>query len=411
MKQVYLRLIQGLLRSAFALAVSLLPVESLALEYQKLHTFEVAEEDVLQEEHWIIANSGIVHGRLEQDLFISSDELQLTGVFEKDLWALAGTLEFSGTVNESLRAVGDQLKLVQGSIDSTLTAMGVSINVSEELQVTRDAVLIGEDVIVQGRIDGNILILAKRATLKGQVGGNARIIAEDIEILSGAKIAGDLVYSSSEELILSPAVELGGELKKKAFAGFRLPRPTPQQIATRQILFCVAAFIASLPLFVLFPNYVSRCLRLARGDVWKCSMAGLVGFCLMPMLGFFAFLSLIGIPLSLVIFCVYATLVYLSKPIVALALGSMLFKASTQGPIRRIFSTLFIGLVLLYILFAIPIVGGTMWFLASIIGLGAMLLSLFGHDLLKPTDPSTQEEQKTENALEHSANDTRIDEP
>lgn len=93
-----------------------------------------------------------------------------------------------------------------------------------------------------------------------------------------------------------------------------------------------------------------------------------------PGLAFVSFATVIGIPLGLtLLFVVIPALTFLGYLVAGAAVGSMLgsrlFASGTDG---HRFAPIVIGLVTLQVVTGLPVIGGLLGFMASLVGVGAL---------------------------------------
>ena len=166
------------------------------------------------------------------------------------------------------------------------------------------------------------------------------------------------------------------------------PTPTTKQMVIVQAFLYFCAIMTAIPFMGVFSGFTGRSVRALREAPWKCGITGFIAFCLMPMVGFFVLLTIVGIPLGVLLFGFYAALVYLSKIIVALTVGGVILRRRGHQPFGRVFTALSFGLVLLYFLSSLPLVGMFFWLLTVMLGLGAMVLViLFGRSFIATEPP------------------------
>ncbi len=361
-----------------------------AIEFKRVDTFRLEPGNTQTEELWLAAQSASVHGTVKDDLMVFADTIVVSGAMQSDVWALGGqslTLLKEASVAQHARLLSQRIE-VEGRIGRSLCAAGNSIQIGTNAVIKGDAALAGENVIVSGQIGGGLKAVGVNVTLGGRIGGNVRVIADDIVVMPGAVIDGDLTYTSSKDLFLDRKVVLGGQLIRKEIAPEAAAPETPVQdvILVRAFLYLCALAVA-LPFVGIFPHYTGRAVRLARQAGWRCLFAGFAAFCLMPMVSVFAFFTFIGIPLSILLLLNYVTMVYLSKIVVALVIGGMLLRRGGPQPFSRVFTALSLGLILYYALTAIPGAGAVVWLLTVFLGLGALVLAIF----LRPIETESPE--------------------
>lgn len=370
-----------MMRRFLALALLLCAAaDASATQFRKAEDYVLPEDQSAAEELWLLADTVDVRGTTDDDFFAAGNELTFSGEARSDVWAAGESVTFLGHGTHHVRLAGRTLT-VNGRIDRGLAAAGNALTVSSETVVGGDALLAGESVVSGGRIGGNLRVVARSATVGGGIGGNLRVVGEDIVIMPGTEIGGSLTYTSSKELVLDRSVKLGGELiRKELQAGEARAAPSLEQVLLTQGFLYLCALFVGIPFAALFPRFTGRAVRLLRQGPWKCLLTGVVACCLMPMVAFFALLTVVGLLFSVLLVQAYIFLLYLAKIIVALALASAILRRRGPQPFSRVFTALSLGLVLLYVLVALPAVGVFVWLLIVLFGLGALVLAVFSSD-------------------------------
>jgi cytoskeletal protein CcmA (bactofilin family) len=381
-------ILAGLLLAAFALAAP-------AIEYDHTDDFTVPPGQTIETESWVLAQRATINGTAADDLFLLCMSTGiLSGRFENDLWCMSPSITLDGEVIDHARLMA-QTVLVDAPIGSTLAAVGSTVRAGGNTQVGGDTVLVGENVIFEGTAQGRLLMVANRASLNGHVHRSTRIIADDIVVLPQTVIEGDLVYTSGRELILDDAVTLKGELRRSdvdAWAGTRQDEAGTswQQRLVLQMYFCAGALLTALVWVALFPRFHAQTVHRARSSGWRCILTGLVALILIPMLATTIIALVVGIPLGLLILLAYAFCIYIGKTVAATALGFALLRQQPATSYGRTISAAMVGLVIIYLLAAIPQLGFAIWFVTTVIGMGAMVLTLASLRSTKETTPTAQ---------------------
>ena len=370
------------------LVLSLLPAAS-GLKIENVDPYVLDKEASLGEETWIFSNKVSFEGETKEDLFIAANAVLLDGTMRNDVWVAANSIYCSAKILDHARFMASRTLSFEGHVGSSLTAFADTISIGKNATVQGTAALAGQNVIVEGQVKGKLSIMAYHATLSGKFMGDVRIVAEDIIVMPGTEIKGNLTYTSSRDLFLDEKVLLTGQLVKKNIqtAPLASAKPSVNQAFALQSFLFLSALIVGLPFAGMFPQFTGRTVRLIRQSSWKCGIAGIVAFCLIPMIGLFAVATLIGLSLGLILLTAYFTCLYLCKIFMALALGGFLLRRRGPQSFRTVFSAMSIGLVLLYMLYALPVAGSVIWLFATLVGLGGMVLALFGHGEPEPIPP------------------------
>ena len=319
-----------------------------------------AGETLADEACWIAYRLDF-HGQAARDLWlIATSDVQFAGESCGDLRVLANSAVLTGVAQQNLLAYANGLQLTSNSV------------------VRGQAALFGTALICEGTVEGDAWILAKSVTLGGRWAGNVRIHASEIRIAPGTTIAGNLVYTSPKTLVYDASVAIAGTVTQTQV----MPQSTfAGRIAWHGYLF-LAALLVGLPFVGLFPLQIGGAVRNLRASPWRVLIAGVLTLLLGPFLIAFAFMTILGIPLALLLGALYLALLYLSHIVIALWLGHMLLRAPGPQTFARVLAALITGLFLLYFSAAVPGVVSFVLLPVLVLGTGALVLTLWRRPIL-----------------------------
>lgn len=373
------------------LAVFVLLVSSVSAHAVQIVTadgFKLGHGETVTNEIWVLAPNVSVGGTVKDDLFAACaggktglGNARLSGTFQNDVCVFGSAIDFSGTAAEHARFLAGEITM-GGKVGISALAIANTVTLTTNSVIDGDAVLVGQSVVVAGNIHGNLRVLANTATFNGIIDGDVRIAADDIILMPGTKISGDLVYTSAKDLFLDPGkVELVGQLVRKEIV--TVPPPTIYDVFVSQAYLYLCALVAGIPFIALFPHFTGRAVRHVRQSAWKCALVGVVALCLIPMTCLFVFFTIIGIPLGLLLLLTYGIMIYLSKVIVALGIGGIVLRRHGPQPFGRVFTALSLGLIAIYIMTALPYgIGSIAVFVVVLMGLGGMVLAIFSSQVV-----------------------------
>lgn len=310
---------------------------------------------------------------LPEESLLMATRLELHGQAQQDLWLLAtADIQFHGDAQDDLR-LATRSAILDGTARKNLIAYANGLHLTTNSVVHGEALLLGANVICEGRVNGPAFVLAKSITLGGHWGGNVRIQANEIRVVPGTQIAGDLIYSAAKPLVYDPSVTIGGNVVERD-----LPVPTASwadRLTLHGYLF-LAALLAGMPFVGFFPLYTGVAVRNLRVAPLRALMVGGLTLLLGPFLFVFLLVSAIGIPLALLLGALYAALAYLGHIVVALWIGHLLLRRDGPQSFARVLTTLAAGLFVIYFLSALPGAASFLLLLAVLPGLGALLMAL-----------------------------------
>ena len=348
-----------------------------AISFISTNIYAIAEEATVTDEQWVSAVTATTEGTFKKDLFImAGGELLLNGTYEGNVWgANSAAAKMSGTCRRNVRLIGKTVRL-DGSVNGNAMVLADTISITTNTVVAGSMKLFGNSIVLEGTTKGNVAITASRMiTLSGIIEGNVEITAVppcDIILQRDTRIGGNLTYTASKELVPAEGL-VAGELKRS------LPQPAPAfskpQLISRLMWF-FAAFLAGVPFISLFPMTTAIASQLVRTSPWKCLWVGALCALALPMFGVMCISSIIGIPLGALLFGGWAFMVYTSRMIMGLVIGTMVLRSKSTS-IGRVLLAMFTGLAIIYAAASIPAISLSVHITFISMGTGALLLGLF----------------------------------
>ncbi len=368
-----------------------------ATDFLATNVYRVAAGQTITDEQWVAAGIAETDGIFKNDLFISSGgQLALNGTYEGNIWGAAGgDATLGGRCERNVRLAGKSVR-IDGSIDGNVIAIAETIIATTNAVIGGNARLIGTSIILEGSIKGNASITAARVvTLGGTIGGDARVNAPDILFSRETHIGGDFSYSADKELMPAEGV-LGGELER--IVPQSQPLFSTARLASRAMWF-LAAFLAGVPFIAFFPMTTAMASQLARKAPWKCLLVGFLASGALPVIGLVCASSIIGIPLGALALASWGIMLYLSRIIVGLVLGTSILR-STGASISRVLLAMALGLAIIYLTTMVPSIGVPVQIAVAWMGMGALILAMIQKRRLiirVPDELKQLEELKQEN--------------
>jgi len=357
-----------------------------ATEFIQTNTFVLSKGEELPAELWLLAGRITLEGEVQDDVFLfavteslfdqeeGAGDVSLSGEFQNDVWAVGNTIELTGAIQDHARLLARTIT-ISGSIANSALLFGNTIQLAKNSELKSDTWLIGEDLFAEGQVHGKLTLLGKNVTLSGTFAKDVSLTAQDIVVLPGTEIMGDLIYRSSSDLVLDSNVILHGNLVKEAVSD-KQATPFGSSIFFQFMLFFGALLAGAVFLF-LFPAFTEQAASKVRHSIWTCLFVGFITFFLLPMIVFFATISIVGIPLGVLLTLFFFILIYLSKIIMAVMVGALVIRRANQRTFSSMFFPLLTGLILLYVGVSAGLAGLAIWFFVTFAGLGAILLTLF----------------------------------
>ncbi len=282
--------------------------------------------------------------------------------------------------NEDQVIIGQSFTLEAGErLNGNLAVVGGSVDIEEDATLAGDMAVFGGSVAVAGRVMGDIVAF----------GGS-------VELTDDANIRGDVVVLGGT-LTRAPGATIGGEVRETRgpaglFGGptapIVVPQPTPStpfrflfDMLMRTLgaigLSLVLATLAVLAV-VLLPKQTERVAQVLVEQPAMALAGGVLTWLVVAGLIVILAITICLAPIAVLIF-VLAALAWLLGWIAAgWLVGQRLlqaFKLKNPSPLVEAI----VGVLLITLLWrAIPCIGWLFWFVVSSLGLGAVVLALFG---------------------------------
>ena len=398
----------------------------------------VAQGEVVEDDLYVTANTIRVDGTIKGDLVAFGNLVIIgeTGVVEGDLLGAGQGVVVNGVVKDDVRMAGAVVTLGKtAQVGSDLLAAGYSIETASGSQVGQDVVAAGGVVELSGETNRNVKVAAGGFALNGVVGGDVTAdvgsaedvqqsfsplmfmpkvagMPEPVQISGGlslgpdAQVAGKLTYTSPQQTTIPSGKVVGGATYNPP------PTPTPEEAQakpqpatpvqkTTTWFLSLLRNLATLLLAGLLLSYFTPGLLRKGSQVikerplpsfgWGILMVASFFFALLAIFIFVVILAVIlglitlGDLLGTVIgvgIVSFSTVIlgfnlaasYISKILVGYLIGVLLFSRLKPDLIEHRFWPALVGILILVILVAIPVLGTILNILAVLVGLGALYL-------------------------------------
>ncbi len=370
----------------------------------------IAADEVIDDDLFLGGNIVEVNGTVKGDLFATGSEVVINGTVEGSLFIAGQTLEVNGQVDGSVYGGGYSLVVGPGTvINRNLYFGGFSLATEAGSTIGRGLYSGGYQFLLGGDVDRDVSVSGGALELDGNVGGD--LTAEVGE--PGSSVTPQMTGFPGAVRSVEPGfrqgdnAEVGGDLDVKMVAQQFDSDPQPsfagrilRAIATRIGEFIALLIVGGLFLW-LWPDMVERVSATVQARLLPSAGNGLLTFVAFWLLTLAAILAVIiatiagslltfgqlggriatlgggTIYLSVATFLFVVALV--TKMVVALLVGkTVLNQIASQTMEGRWGSAiaLLVGVLIYELIRAIPLLGWLVGILVTIVGLGAIYLTI-----------------------------------
>lgn len=395
-----------------------------ALQHTEGDTVSIGSGEVVDDDLYVVAETFTLDGTITGDLYVAGKTVSINGVVEGDIVAAGQTITLNGTANDDVRVAAAAVFLgPRAAIADDLIAATYSLEQQPKSHIGGNLLLASKQALLSGQIGQDVLAAVAGLDIQGQIGGNVQVEVGTLEdepsnqplsnvlklfpdfpsipvvpnglLLGGdARIGGNLSYRSEREMNVS-AEQVGGKIsytpvdgtmdqKKQKHAGDVVGRFI-YLVRRVVVLFLLGSLIAWLT-----PRFFYRLTGRVQEQPLTTLGWGIVVFlsliaAMVVAIVLFGLLAIIlGRPFLLVGF---ATLMggilgflvvasYLSKIIVGYVGGKLLVVRIRPDLVEQPWWALLVGLILIVLFLAIPILGNILNVLTVVAGFGALWLTV-----------------------------------
>lgn len=340
----------------------------------KLNKEEIADGNV-----YASCGDMTIDGVVNGDVVAVCKSITVNGTINGDLIAFSSDITINGEVKGSARIAGTNLN-INGTIGHNVNAAGTEIKLGPNSIVNWDVLVAGVNGSFNGTINGNLHGFISAAEVAGKIGKNINLQLDDkavggLLITKDAVVGGTLTYSGTKEArIESPSSIVGSVTRQET----KDTKNAPINVLSKLFYKLSALVLIGLVLVGLKKKGVLEVAKNIEKKWWQSALIGLAILVATPLIVFFFFLTVIGIPLALILLAVYLIALSLSVIFGAVLIGELLYKKILKKP-SNIFITLIIGLIIFTLLAGLPYIGMFVSFVFIISGLGALFLTIKNH--------------------------------
>lgn len=311
-----------------------------------------------------------VMGHLNDDLFSAAENLLINGSVSDDAIVAGRTITMRGSIGDMLMAAGETI-IIDGEVFGDLFAAGNEVRLAPNAKIHGNAALAGNEVIFEGgSIDGWLRVAGNEITLDGRVNNYVELYGNTFSFGDNYQPASKTYLTSTrkitrEELGNAPDdLTINIEEKETNWGGALL----------FSIWFYVAMLLVGFLVMVLFRETTADLYRFSTERYLRNTGIGLLLFIGIPIAIIVLLILVFTIPLSIILGMLYLLTLTFGFLLVALTLGTACIRyVKGEEAFSDFFWGLALGIILILLITAIPVVGGFLNLLLVFFGLGTLL--------------------------------------
>ncbi len=331
-----------------------------------------------------------VSGTIGNDLDIAGGEVESDANVTGDANFAGGDSRVGGTIGGMLNAASGHLE-IDAQVAGDAKLAGGYIEAGRYSTIAGSAEIVGGEVHLAGRISGPVNVEGGEIHLSGTFLDDVEVLAEEVYILDGTQISGELRIRSPREPVIADGATFGSydyEHERFNFGakdwehvefGPNFDFPT----GVFSLFIPGAAFLLAAFACLIAPGGCASVAARFRERPVVSGFIGFISFAMSPivmiMMTILLAITVVGILLIPIMWIIFWPFMLLCVGFGAIAVGDMIFNRrpdeKSLGLGMRLLST-FVVVAVFAALGAVPGVGALVGFLLLFIGLGAWVMSL-----------------------------------
>ncbi len=318
-----------------------------------------------------------IDGKIEGDVICASNNITVNGEVAGDIICASQNININGELAGDLRLAGENVT-INGQVEKNASVMCSKLNIGQEGKVGWDILVLGQTASVQGEVGRNIHGILSQIDVQGKIKENINLkLAPNkekdfipITVSENAVIGKNIRYTAGKKGVI-PDNAVAGEIQHQ----FPKTEWDFWSWGWKKIYSIFSAFIIGLILITLFKK---QTLEITENIINKPVPSVLWGVAVMfltPIIAFVLMVTFIGLPLALMLGALWLIAMFLSKVIVGIAVGLKIIKKK-ENKEKNLMLAMIMGIVLVYLVLSIPVIGFVLSIITIWLGLGGIWLSL-----------------------------------
>jgi hypothetical protein len=322
-------------------------------------TVTVATDETLPHDLYVTGGTIAVRGRIEGDLVVAGGTVDVSGPVGGDIAAAGGTVTIAGPVDGDVRVAGGTVT-VSGPVTRDLVAGAGTLNISAPARIGGDLIFGAGETNLAGTVAGGVLGSTGTYTKTGSIGGTERVeLSQQRErreasllsrLLDQVRRYLSIILFGGLLLWLAPRLfhRAASQLQERPLPSFGIGIVAAISVLVILVLLFIAMLVLSIPLGILGFG------RLVLTAILAAFLGG----------GILTFLFLLVI-------------LFVANAVVGYVIGRLLLSRTGDASLDRAAWALLLGVLIVVVLTALPVVGGILNVISVLFGLGAIVIAVW----------------------------------
>lgn len=342
----------------------------------------VPESRIIEGNYYVAGQNASIDGRITGDVYYAGQSLVINGRVDGDVIAASQSVSVNGTVGGNLRAAGSDIN-IRGTVERGVSVAGANVNIEKSARIGWDALMATANAQVRGEIGRSLLGAGANYNLNGTIArdvvlylnSNNKSKGAELNIGESAIIGGGVTYQSVSIANVAEKAQVKGAVVHKLSPSKPVQRPGAGGYLILLVISMLSALVVGLVLIKLWPRQIVNLAENMTDQFWPTLGWGFVTLTLMPLLALLLAVTVVGLRLAGLVMLGWVSLFMLSKIIASIVAGWWLVNKYWAAKKESLATSMVLGVIIMWIIFYIPIIGWLASLVAMWWGAGGMIMS------------------------------------
>ena len=367
--------ILGLISLLFAFVVPGYAIDVRKAEKGVKGSVSIAANETVDDTLIVFADSVNISGTVAGDLIAFARNVDIQGTVQGNVIGFAQRIDVAGNVEGDIFAFGQSIR-TDGLIGQNFWGFGQTVTLGKGARLIKDAIVFASNTYINGDVGRDAMVYSGTLDVSSRFGRDLRFAGGELLIHAPSVIGRNLdsMTKSAKEVKIDSGVTIGGK-KKAEFLKVGPSKYRTFGFYTKQAFRIGGGFLMGLLLYWIVPGMRRVSLSSARTLLTSGGIGFLVAVAA-PVAAIILAITLVGIPVALLLVILWLLGLYLAKVVVAKWIGSAILGTRENG-LASTLLPLLVGLIIVIIAVNLPYIGGILNFLLMLIGLGALVVTIY----------------------------------
>ncbi len=362
--------------------VMLVPFAASAYSVKNGDSVYISKDQTIEGNLYAAGSSLVIDGKITGDVICAGQSININGDVAGDVICAGQSININGKIGGNLRIAGNTINF-NGQVERNGIIIGATGITSASSTIGWDLLILGNIFELNGNVGRDLYGSGGKINLAGQIGKNVNLDFgvsntndKPLTITNTAKINGQLKYKSEKDAAIdSNAVITGETIHNLPDVKDKKSKLENLNWWWGKLISIFSALVIGLVLISFWREQIIRITDLMKEEMGASLGWGILILLLTPIIAIILLITIIGIPLSFISIALWLIAMYVSKILVGILIGRSFLNSYWIKQKDSLILAMIVGIIITYIILAIPFIGWTLSLLATLWGLGGIVLA------------------------------------